>query len=106
MQQYPFVYEFNETLGRHTGFCIDLLNELAALMEFEYELYLAPDGKFGNMNDKGEWNGIVKELIANKADFTVSSMQVMAEREAVIDFTVPYYDLIGITILMRKPIQE
>ena len=27
----------------------------------------------------------------------------MAERENVIDFTVPYYDLVGISILMKKP---
>ncbi len=27
----------------------------------------------------------------------------MAERETVVDFTVPYYDLVGITILMKKP---
>ena len=27
----------------------------------------------------------------------------MAEREIVVDFTVPYYDLVGITILMKKP---
>jgi len=27
---------------------------------------------------------------------------VMAERESVVDFTVPYYDLVGISILMRK----
>lgn len=26
-----------------------------------------------------------------------------AERENVIDYTVPYYDLVGITILMKKP---
>lgn len=27
----------------------------------------------------------------------------MAERENVVDFTVPYYDLVGLTILMKKP---
>lgn len=27
----------------------------------------------------------------------------MAERENVIDFTVPYYDLVGLTILLKKP---
>ena len=27
----------------------------------------------------------------------------MAERENVIDFTVPYYDLVGITIMMNRP---
>ena len=29
-------------------------------------------------------------------------MSVMSEREEVIDFTVPFYDLVGISILMRK----
>ena len=47
------MYELNETLGKHTGYCIDLLDELAALMKLEYELYLAPDKKFGSMNDQG-----------------------------------------------------
>lgn len=28
---------------------------------------------------------------------------MMAERESVVDFTVPYYDLVGISILMKKP---
>lgn len=30
----------------------------------------------------------------------------MAERENVVDFTVPYFDLVGISILMKKNIQE
>ena len=30
----------------------------------------------------------------------------MAEREAYVDFTVPYYDLVGISILMKKPTVE
>ena len=30
----------------------------------------------------------------------------MSERERVIEFTVPYYDLVGITIMMKKPKQE
>ena len=37
------------------------------------------------------------------ADIAVAPLSVMAERENVIDFTVPYYDLVGITILMKKP---
>jgi ionotropic glutamate receptor len=27
----------------------------------------------------------------------------MAEREAVVDFSVPYYDMVGTTILMQLP---
>lgn len=26
----------------------------------------------------------------------------MAERESVVDFTVPFYDLVGIRVLMKK----
>ena len=37
------------------------------------------------------------------ADIALGALSVMAERENVIDFTVPYYDLVGITILMKKP---
>jgi ionotropic glutamate receptor len=33
----------------------------------------------------------------------LGALSVMAERENVIDFTVPYYDLVGISILMKKP---
>ena len=36
----------------------------------------------------------------------VAPFSVMAEREAVLDFTVPFYDLVGITILMKKPVAE
>ena len=32
----------------------------------------------------------------------VAPFSVMAEREVVIDFTVPYYDLVGLSILMKK----
>jgi hypothetical protein len=52
---------------------------------------------------QGEWNGIVRKLIDKQADIGLGSMSVMAERETVIDFTVPYYDLVGITILMQLP---
>lgn len=55
------------------------------------------------MDENGKWNGVVKELIEKRADVGLGSMSVMAERENVIDFTVPYYDLVGITILMKLP---
>lgn len=55
------------------------------------------------MDENGKWNGVVRELIEKRADVGLGSMSVMAERENVIDFTVPYYDLVGITILMKLP---
>lgn len=46
------------------GFCIDLLKAIAEMLNFQYELYLVPDGKYGAENTTtGEWNGLVREII-------------------------------------------
>lgn len=47
---------------RFEGFCIDLLNEIANIVKFSFKIYLVPDGKYGTL-DKGEWSGLVKELL-------------------------------------------
>ena len=33
----------------------------------------------------------------------IGALQVMAEREAAVDFSVPFYDMVGTTILMKLP---
>ena len=48
---------------RFEGFCIDLLKELANILGFTYEIRLVPDGRYGSQDDKGQWNGMVRELI-------------------------------------------
>lgn len=48
---------------RFEGYCLDLLKELSSILGFIYEVKLVSDGKYGAQNDKGEWNGMVKELI-------------------------------------------
>lgn len=46
------------------GFCIDLLDAIASLVGFDYNISLVPDGKYGVYNYKtGEWNGMVRQLI-------------------------------------------
>merc|ERR1719187_1975995 len=85
------------------GYCIDLIDEITKIVNFEYEIKEAPDGKFGTMDENNEWNGMIQQLILKKADIAVAPLSVMAERENVVDFTVPYYDLVGISILMKKP---
>ncbi|KAJ8875454.1 hypothetical protein PR048_023349 [Dryococelus australis] len=106
VEQKPFIVKDGvDEKGRpkFKGYCIDLINEIRNITEFQYEIYEAPDGKMGNMNEKGQWDGMIKELIEKRADIALGSLAVMAERENVIDFTVPYYDLVGITVLMKKP---
>ena len=37
-----------------------------------------------------------------RADIGIGAISVDVDRERVIDFTVPYYDLVGFTFLIRK----
>uniref|UniRef100_A0A4X2MA54 Glutamate receptor n=1 Tax=Vombatus ursinus TaxID=29139 RepID=A0A4X2MA54_VOMUR len=88
--------------NRFEGYCLDLLKELSNILGFTYDVKLVPDGKYGAQNDKGEWNGMVKELIDHKADLAVAPLTITYVREKVIDFSKPFMTL-GISILYRKP---
>ena len=57
---------------------------------------------YGEPDDDGNWTGLVGELHNRRADIGLGALGVMAERELVIDYTLPYYDLVGISILMKK----
>lgn len=103
VEQAPFIIRDEKAPKGYKGYCIALLDEIANILKFDYEIFETTDGKFGNMNEQGEWNGVVRKLMDKHADIGLGSMSVMAERETVIDFTVPYYDLVGITIMMLLP---
>ncbi|XP_037544236.1 glutamate receptor ionotropic, kainate 1, partial [Nematolebias whitei] len=87
---------------RYEGYCMDLLKELSNILGFTYEVRLVGDGKYGAQNDKGEWNGMVRELIDHVADLAVAPLTITYVREKVIDFSKPFMTL-GISILYRKP---
>lgn len=49
--------------GKFSGYCIDLIDEISKMINFEYEIYVAPDNSFGYMDENGQWSGMIKELI-------------------------------------------
>lgn len=65
MQQAPFLIRNIDVNGaeNYTGYCIDLLEEISDMLNFDYDIYLGPDNNFGVSDDNGHWNGIIKELI-------------------------------------------
>ncbi|KAM8847353.1 glutamate receptor ionotropic, kainate 3 isoform X2 [Synchiropus splendidus] len=87
---------------RFEGFCIDLLRELSMILGFTYEIRLVPDGKYGSQDDKGQWNGMIRELIEHRADLALAPLTITYMREKVVDFTKPFMN-VGISILYRKP---
>ncbi|XP_072753212.1 ionotropic receptor 25a isoform X2 [Anoplolepis gracilipes] len=99
--QHPPFMMYNET-DHWYGFCIDLLDAIRETVPFEYEVREVEDHQYGSLNENGSWDGMIKELLDKRADIALGSLWVMAEREKVVDFTVPYYDLVGLTIMMQK----
>lgn len=77
------------------------MDTVAALADFDYIIVEADE--HGRMDDNGTWSGIVRMLIDKEIDIGMATMQIMAERETVIDFTIPYYDMVGYTVLMARP---
>merc|ERR1719208_338555 len=89
--------------ARFEGFCVDLLEQIANQVGFNYNIELVEDNNYGAFNLTTKvWNGLVRELMDHKADIAVGAMTIIFARENVIDFTKPFMNL-GISILFKKP---
>jgi len=50
--------------ARYEGYSIDLIDEIAKMLNFKYEFRMSPDGKYGALNKVTQtWDGIVRQLI-------------------------------------------
>ncbi|SDW16922.1 transporter substrate-binding domain-containing protein [Marinobacter mobilis] len=75
--------------GQMTGFDIDILTEIASRAGFDYQLTTR------------DFNDIIPSLQAGTADIAIAGITITGERQAIIDFSQPYYDS-GLRILVRK----
>ncbi|XP_031616166.1 glutamate receptor ionotropic, delta-2 [Oreochromis aureus] len=100
----PFVMVSENVLGKpkkYQGFSIDVLDALANYLGFKYEIYVAPDHKYGSLQPDGQWNGLMGELVFKRADVGLSALTITPERESVVDFTTRYMDY-SVGVLLRK----
>uniref|UniRef100_A0A9J8D7I8 Glutamate receptor n=2 Tax=Cyprinus carpio TaxID=7962 RepID=A0A9J8D7I8_CYPCA len=100
----PFVMVAENILGqpkRYKGFSIDVLDNLAKILGFKYEMYQVADGKYGSPQANGSWNGLIGELIGKRADVAISAITITPDRENVVDFSKRYLDY-SVGILMTK----
>ncbi|ODM89690.1 Glutamate receptor ionotropic, kainate 2 [Orchesella cincta] len=109
--QPPFVYKIpgcnDSKFSRcFKGYCIDLLNKIQDELKFNFTIWNVTDYGDMNLEEPHEWSGMVRELKDKRADIALGAMSVMPERESIVDFTVPYYESVGFSILMRKSKQQ
>uniref|UniRef100_A0AAQ5Y1X5 Glutamate receptor n=1 Tax=Amphiprion ocellaris TaxID=80972 RepID=A0AAQ5Y1X5_AMPOC len=72
----PFVMVAENILGqpkRYKGFSIDVLDALAKILGFKYEIYQVADSKYGSQLPNGSWNGMIGDLINKVVLFLLSS---------------------------------
>ncbi|CAF2443636.1 unnamed protein product [Rotaria sp. Silwood2] len=87
-----------------SGFYIDIFNILKDRLKFEFELYQVPDRTWGGRNPiTNKWNGLIAELLENRADLTLTSLKVTTERNVAIDFSVPLMETGIALIVSLKP---
>lgn len=79
---------------------MDLLENIASELEFDFQLYIVADGLFGSriMTENGEtkWNGIVGDLISGAAHMSFSALSVSSSRHVYIlksERVCPLFDL-------------
>lgn len=65
---------------RYKGFSIDVLDALAKNLGFKYEIYQAPDGKYGQQLQNSSWNGMIGELI-NKVQGIQAALKKKREKK-------------------------
>jgi len=88
------------------GYAIDLIKEVADTLKFNYSFKWVDDHKYGKRDkETGEWNGMMGELLAQKADLAVADLTITYEREQAVDFTMPFMNL-GVSILFKKPMKK
>ena len=51
--------------GGLEGFSIDLIEKIAEMLSFRYEIHQSPDGLYGGWNEKTGYTGIVGEITKN-----------------------------------------
>lgn len=64
MKRTPKPGEILEGNAQFEGYSMDLIAEIARVLNFTFKFVLAADGKYGNYDEKTKnWNGLIKDLL-------------------------------------------
>ncbi|XP_045536085.1 glutamate receptor ionotropic, kainate 2 [Papilio machaon] len=103
---YVMIQQSTERLSgnnRYEGYCIELIEKLAKILNFNYTFIEQENGVYGSYTPGRGWNGMMRRLMDDPdIHFAITDLTITADRERAVDFTTPFMNL-GISILFRKP---
>jgi glutamate receptor, ionotropic, invertebrate len=63
-----------------------LIQKLSEKLGFNYTFKLQEDGAYGSLNkETGEWNGMMKEIMEDRADLAITDLTITSDREMAVD---------------------
>lgn len=77
--------------GQYEGYTVDVLDALAEANNFTYSITPEQDGVYGVKDDKGNWNGMMGQLVSKKADLAAADLTVTDARKMDVSFTSPVF---------------
>ncbi|CAH8620594.1 unnamed protein product [Schistosoma mattheei] len=82
-----------------SGFAIDILNELAMHFNFRFRLFLPQNGTYGSLDEKGDWDGMMGELVNGRVDMIAAGLTINPRRSNYVEFIGPIVeDTVGILV--------
>lgn len=75
---------------RWVGLVADIYQSLADTFNFTYTLAQSRDRKWGAIDDSGEWNGLIRDLLDDVGDLSVCSLSITKARTGAVDFALPF----------------
>lgn len=97
----PYVSDIRESETDFNGFIPDLVKVVFSRLNKEYKIKFVDDGKYGNNDGSGKWNGMIGEILSGKADVAAAPLTTSDERGRVIDFTVPFMEFSTVVVLLK-----
>ena len=72
----------------HGGFFPAVVKALQEVMQFKISWMQPADGNWGIVDEDGNWNGLIADLVHRRADFSACGLTVTTDRQAAADFNL------------------
>lgn len=72
-----------------TGYYGEIWKALQQVLNFDYSITLSVDGKWGSIDESGNWDGLVGMAVRDEIDIACSDLALSTQRGEALDFTQP-----------------